>query len=418
MTASIQRAHLLIEQGRFAHAENELRGVLGDDPDSPEAHMLLALCLSERNEYVEATREAEAAIHLAPDSAETHRVHGSVLIDRNRYDEAYEALVQSAELDPFQARTFGLLANVSYARKKWQQAADYAEEGLALDPDDPLCANMLTFSLEKLGRVEDALDAANRTLSQHPDDSYAHATQGMAHLHASDYKQAQESFREALRLDPDNELAQQGMINALNSRSFIFRWIFKYYTLMARMSTPLQFGLIIGLVVVQRGLGVVARSYPALQPLVFPVLILLVCFVVLTWIVTPVFNTFLRFNTYGRYLLNRDQIVSSNWIAGVLLAGVLGFVASGVIVSWSYAIVLLGYTILIVMPLSGVFFCDPGWPRWVMAAVTGCLALLGFWILASAFFAPLNPLLLNAFLIGIFGSQFLANMLGQVTVKN
>ncbi len=419
MTPSLERARRLIKQGRHRQAEGELRGVLGDFPTLAPAHMLLALCLVVRDQYEEATQEAELAIHLEPDEASGYYVLGIVLILRNRHNEAKEPLLRAVELNPYMHSAFGSLAEVAFAAGNWKETEDYANAGLEVNPDSRDCLKMRTLALEKQGKVQEAIDLAGHTISQHPEDADAHATLGLAHLAASDYKRAQDCFREALRLDPDCDMARQGMVDALNSRSIIFRLVYMYYTAMARLPKVAQYGIIIGLYILQRGLLSAADTVPALQPFIIPVLVLLVGFVVLTWIITPLFNTFLRFNQYGRYLLSRDQIVSSNWLAGIMLAGVAAMLFSGVVLgSWIYAAMWLGYSIIIMMPVSGIFFCDRGWPRWIMTGVTVVVAALGVWILLTPFIlGEFDTSLLSVFVIGNIGSQFLANILGEQKVR-
>lgn len=414
--ASIERARLLIEQDRYEPAEQELRGVLLDEPGHAEAHSLLAICLAQRKQYAEATSEAELAVHASPDDGDMHRVLGYVLLQRNRFEPAEQSLRQAIALNPRDAASFGLLSHLRMHQRRWQEAADLAEAGLEADPDNTQCANLRTVALERLGKVDEALRGGAETLRRAPDDSYAHAAQGWTYLSASQYQMAQESFAEALRLDPQNELARDGMINALHSRSLLFRILFKYYNLMGRLSSGAQWGVIIGFIVAQRVLRMVARDNPQWQPVVIPILVLFFAFIILTWIIHPLFNTFLRFNHYGRYLLSKDQVRASNFIAGMAIFGLLACLITGALVGWTYGLLWLGYAIFMLLPLAGTFSCPAGWPRNVMACVTVVLAAIGAWALVS-------PLVTGAvataavvgFLLGNFGSQLLANILrGQV----
>ena len=64
---AIQRARLLLQQDRHEQAGELLRGALAMDPDSGEAHGMLALCLmQDRDHLADATREAEhlSLIHI------------------------------------------------------------------------------------------------------------------------------------------------------------------------------------------------------------------------------------------------------------------------------------------------------------------------------------------------------------------
>ena len=55
---------------------------------------------------------------------------------------------------------------------------------------------------------------------------------------------------------------------------------------------------------------------------------LIIAFVMLTWIASPLFNFLLRFNRFGRLALSDDQRVASSWIGGCFLLAAACFVAA------------------------------------------------------------------------------------------
>jgi tetratricopeptide (TPR) repeat protein len=68
MTDHFQRSQLLINQGRYDLAEEELQQVLSDDPYNASAHGLLAFCLAEKKQYIKALKEISEVIALVPSS--------------------------------------------------------------------------------------------------------------------------------------------------------------------------------------------------------------------------------------------------------------------------------------------------------------------------------------------------------------
>jgi len=377
----LERAQLLINQQRYDLAEKELAKALADNPQDAFAHLLLAICLQQTQRYKEATREAQHAIQLQPDNSRCHLIHGSIFLSRNRFDEAEAAVDEALRLAPDDVDNYGLMARIKYSQKDWLASHSFAEMGLEIDPDEPTCQNLLALALEKQGKGDIALKAARESLAQNPDDSFTHATHGWSLLSSGDHKQAQEAFREALRLDPNNEFAQQGMIKALNSNNFVFRMMMKWYTLMSRLTSKVQWIVILGLFFGQRILAALSTAYPALKPLVGPIIFLYIAFCVMTWIANPLFNTFLRFNRYGRFLLDKREIMASNFLGGMLAFGVvlsvLLFIAdpqSGFLMSMALA---MGYAVMMLLPISATFNCEPGMPFNVMAIVTGVLGLIG-----------------------------------------
>ena len=88
MSAFLERALLLYQQGRVDLAERELHQELSEDPNEPWAHALLALCLLRRGQKAQATQSAQQAVGLAPEASFVHYVLATVLHERNRLDEA------------------------------------------------------------------------------------------------------------------------------------------------------------------------------------------------------------------------------------------------------------------------------------------------------------------------------------------
>src|SRR6185437_317874 len=99
----LQRALLLIEQGRHEMAATELRGHLVEEPNDGFAQALLAICLLEQKQIKEAEAAAHDAIGCAPDLAFSHYALARVLSERNRNDEALKAIFEAIRLEPTDA---------------------------------------------------------------------------------------------------------------------------------------------------------------------------------------------------------------------------------------------------------------------------------------------------------------------------
>ena len=327
------RVQLLLSQRRYEMAERDLRALLADDPRDATALALLALCLlQDEKRMADATSAAEQAIGFAPDVPLGHYALAVSYLGRNRLGEAEAAITQSLRLDPHDADAFAVLAKSRLGRELYQASLDAATQGLAIDPDHIACGNIRSISLERLGRGEEAIEAAGETLRRDPDNPVSHAAHGFTLLNSGHYREAQVAFREALRLDPHNEMARAGLIRALNHRSLLFRLVHRFYVAMSRLNSKAAFALIFGAWLMMQALGSLADRVPVLRPLIFPILLLYVLFVVLTWIALPLFNTFLRFHPFGQHLLDRSERWASNLIAPCLGLCLFGFgygIASG-----------------------------------------------------------------------------------------
>ena len=424
MNPNLERALLLFQQSRHELAENELRQALASEPDDAYAHALLALCLSEREKFDEATSEARQAIQLAPDFPFAHYAHAHVLYDRNRYPEALAAIQEAIRLDATDADYFSLLAAIHCEEKRWKEALAAAEQGLQFDSEHVGCTNLRAIAMVKLGRKAEAGATIDAALARNPDNSVTHANQGWTLLEQGEPKKALEHFRESLRLDPENEWARLGIIEALKARTFIYALMLKYFLWMSRFSPRVQWGIILGGYFGNRLLGGLAATNPKLAPWLLPVRILYIAFALMTWVADPLFNLLLRMNSFGRLVLSREQTVASNWFGSCLLLALLSlagclFFSFDFDKPWIAALIVFGFLLL---PLSATFKCQEGWPRKAMAGYTIAMAIIG---VGAVGLQMLNALglsdgklialggvgLLLVFLFGAMGSPWVANIL-------
>ncbi|MDH5641823.1 MAG: tetratricopeptide repeat protein [Nitrospira sp.] len=376
MSVHLDRAGLLLQQGRYPLAEQEARAQLVAHPEDPFSHAFLALCLYYQDNVSEATTEAEQAIHFGPDMPFSHYVMAKILLHRNRYADAEERIEEAIRLDPHDPDHFSLLSGIHFEQYRWDQSLDAARSGLAIDPDHAGCKNLEAMALVKLGRGEEAGVALEGALAKDPENALSQANQGWALLHAARHEEALGHFREALRLNPDLEWARLGIVEALKARNILYGLMLRYFLWMSRLSPRTQWFVIIGAWFGYRALRDAAKSQPELAPIVLPVTILYGAFVVLTWTADPLFNLLLRCNRFGRLALSEEQTVASNWL-GASLALALASVALWAITS-SPAALSAGLVFgLLSLPISATFRCHVGWPRNTMAGYTGLLGLVG-----------------------------------------
>lgn len=382
MSRHVERARLLFRQNRLELAEGELRQALAENPDEPEAHALLALCLLAKKEWNDATHEAERAIHLAPDMSYSYFVLAVVLAGRQRIDEADKAIREAIRLDPFDPDYFATLSELLIFRARWPEAAAAAEQGLEVESDHVACTNCRAIALTKMGRREEAGLTIGSALARAPESAATHANMGWTLLEKRDPNKAMEHFREALRLNPELSWARTGIVEAMKARHFVYRWMLSFFLWMARFDSRTQWMLMIGFVVVRSVLLSVVESVPALTPLYWPIVIAYLLFAILTWIASPLFNLILRLDKFGRLALSDEQRTASNLLGLCLLTALaVATVAPGwqlatgrkVDVDW-FICGLMCFALA--LPVTNIHRCEQGWPRTVQALIAGGLALM------------------------------------------
>lgn len=427
MNPLLSRAQLLLTQERYDLAAETLRQALLQSPEDADIHRLLALCLAEQEKFDEATGHAQQAVHLLPDDPYTHYTLCSVMADRRRWREARAAIEEALALEPGEPNFYAMLARIEFSQERWRDALAAAEQGLAIDGENAGCINLRAMAQVKLGDKAGAAATIDQALARRPDDPYAHANQGWNLLHNGEPRRAMEHFREALRLNPEFDWARQGIIEALKAHNPIYRVMLAWFLWMARLSSGVRWGIILGGYFGYQILRNVAKQSPEFAPFIWPILIAYTLFAVMTWLVVPLSNLLLRLHPWGRHALSQDAIRGANLVA---LSLVLPLVAVGLDYFCGATLGLWWYPLLalLALPASAVYSCERCWPRNVAAAVTALLALLGYGqlvcILAIGSAAQVPAFLFDFFLLavrgyifGIIASQFIMMALSRVRPK-
>lgn len=418
-----QRALLLLQQNRPREAERALRQVLIADPGHAMSHAMLGQCLVQQERFDEAHQHVAEAIRLAPDEPLVHYVMSLVLFSRNRFNDAGAAINEAIRLDPSDADLHAMRAQVSMQQRHWRDALAAAERGLAVDAEHVGCTNLRAMALVQLGERDRAGQTIDAALRKNPENALSHANLGWTLLHQNEPIKAMEHFREALRLDPNNDWARSGIVEALKARHLVYRLMLQYFLLMSRLSSGAQWSIIIGLWVLSRIMQRVADQNPSLAPYLVPVIYLYAVFVVLTWLSPHLFNLMLRLNRFGRHALSAEQRQASNVLGGMILGSAMLFA-----VSWWVADAALSVFALsglgLMLPVAGAYHAPAGWPRGVMFGLTGMLLLVAAGALAVGYGVRMDMLTANPiwsglmvlFLVGVVAAQVLANVLGARTV--
>lgn len=418
MSVHVQRGLHLYQQNRFPDAEREFRQAIGNDPNDAYTRGMLGLTLSQQERFDEAEREIAEGLKLDPGLPFMHYARAIVLHDRHRYPEAEKAVQEAISLQPEDADFHALLAQTRLNQKKWAGALEAAETGLQTDSEHVSCTNLRAMALVNLGRKEEAGQTIDAALARNPENSVTHANQGWTLLHAGDHKKALEHFRESLRLDPENEWARQGIIEALKAQNFLYAGMLKYFLWMSRLSANMQWAVILGGFFGMRMLRTFSNSNPEWKPYVLPIQVLYLIFVFLTWTADPLFNLLLRLNKFGRMVLNREEIVASNWVGAFVGLALLclGLAAIGM-KEFLFGAMAFGFSVI---PLAAVFKCQSGWPRRAMAGYTAVVAGCGIAMFLLLIFsgglneenrvAALVPLMI-VFFGGVLLSGWVANIL-------
>ncbi|MCW3110086.1 MAG: Tetratricopeptide 2 repeat-containing protein [Segetibacter sp.] len=405
----IQRAQILIQQNRYEEAGNLLKDILSQDPNNVFVLAMLSQVKLQQDHVKEAEELINSAIGLSPDTAYLHYIKASVAIQNNKYDEAEKYLQQSVAIDPEEGDYFALWASVKLTRKQYAKALELADEALERDPENILGLNIRSTALLKLNRKEDSFSTIEGALAQDPNNAYTHSNYGWGLLEKGDHKKALEHFREALKNNPNLGHAQAGMAQALKAKYLFYRLFLKYAFFMGNLAKKNQWAVIIGFYLATRLLNLLAKTYESLQPVLVPFMILIAIFAFSTWVITPISNLFLRLNPYGKYLLDKEEKLSSNFVGASLLVSIVGIIFYMVLSNPNWLLV-AAFGFAMMVPLGSMFSGPANKNKLVIySAVMFLLGVLGI-IQAFNTSDPLNIFSI-LFLIGFVAFQWIANFM-------
>lgn len=406
---------LLQEQGRLKEAEACFYSVLGQEPENDFIYSRLALCqLSQEGKRKEALKSINEAIRLRADESYYHSVKSLILADLRDGKGALESADTAIGFDPEDALALSAKANAFCQMDRWAETEEWSRRALAMDSDHGLAANLLTHSLRMQGKSAENQFAVEQQLAADPENSFAHINAGWGALQQGDHRKAEEHFREALRLDPEAEMAREGLIESFKARSLFYRLYLSYCFFMQRFTGGKQWMIIIGLYLVYQ----VSRNLlERVSPILAGVLALLwLALVMWVWLAPGIGNFLILLDRSARLALSRGEKWQGVAVGGGLLLGILalagGFALDAIPVLLG-GIGLLASTI----PASLALDNDSRAGRWLFGSLLGATYLVTAIIVSVESFGgsgeglhPLTTGLGLATLVAAFACTWLGNV--------
>jgi len=232
----IEHGRLLMAQARFADAINELRRVVGDDADSPQAHYFLAMAYWQNGDLGQANAALQDALKVSPGLSIALQalvrlslaqkdllnalVYAQELVQRFPADPTNrellaEVLARQGQLGQAEAQNLIAkqlapndptihinLGQIYSEEKKWQEAQKEFEQALEVDPHNTKALWQLAEFLTARNQTSQALDRVHQYVSANPDDKNGHVVFGVLNSQSKNYGLAQAELARAIQLDP------------------------------------------------------------------------------------------------------------------------------------------------------------------------------------------------------------------------
>jgi Flp pilus assembly protein TadD len=297
------------------------------EPENDEALSLLARIKMDTGKPAEALTLIEKALSLDPEEDYYLYLKSFAFYHLNRLEEATKAVNEAIAFNPWQPGYYSLYSFILIQNRHFDLALQKANEGLAIDAEDVNCLNARTQALIKLNRSSEAFETIQNTLAADPENDYSHTNAGFSFLEKGKHKQAAGHFREALRINPANMHARDGMKEALRSKIAPYRWLLQYEYWLQNKGKNMRVIFVLGLFFGIRFLLAAATSVPKpLAILIYIIFGLYLLMVIVSWLIKPIANLFLTFHPEGKYAVTESEKIISYTVISSLLAGIVCFV--------------------------------------------------------------------------------------------
>lgn len=202
----INRASVLVEQGRMTEALEDLLNAVRLAPDDPASHYHLGLFLC-RHGAEFGLDELQKTLDLEPDHIDALLVRGVALAERGQPDEARECLDTALEVEPadlWANRERGILA---LDQGQVHEAIGYLRKAREQAPKDPELAVDLGLAYVQAGFLERGAEVLAEVVEQVPEHVYAVYNLAAIHAEWQAEDQALDLLDRALALDREQVVA-------------------------------------------------------------------------------------------------------------------------------------------------------------------------------------------------------------------
>lgn len=192
-------------QAKLQEAVDAYQHAINLQPNYADAYYNLALALSKLNKIEASINTYQALLELSPDHPGARFQLGCLFMQRSNYQAAIEQFTQIEKNHPYHFETQSNLATCFLKLGQLEQAKHHYVQALELNPKDvQILFNLGVLAMQQ-GLLDEAIHYYLRTTSEDPDHFDAHNNLAFAYLTLQKNEESLKHFREALRLQPNNE---------------------------------------------------------------------------------------------------------------------------------------------------------------------------------------------------------------------
>jgi len=269
--------------------------ILAQNPGFYFAYQLKASAYMQKGAYGSAQHAVEQALTLDPCDDHTYALLGCIYSHFRCHHQAQEAFAKALKINPENTLALsGLGVSTAEGCQKYKEAEEIHRKTLELEPNDAASHVLLGESLASQNRLVEAEASYLEALRLEPERFEVHNDYGVFLLEKkNNLSQAHKHFTEALRLAPDSKTAQSNLLIVLRSKHPLYAIHWMMHCLSTRLGGAWPILWLIG-VFGSRGFIFFCKEEPSLRPLFLPLAILYVCFMAYIFAGVPLFNLLTR----------------------------------------------------------------------------------------------------------------------------
>jgi putative PEP-CTERM system TPR-repeat lipoprotein len=216
-TAIPNRRELLLLMGRvqlagkdFQQALTTFNRVIALQPASAPAALGIAEAMLGQKDHAAAERQLQRLLQSNPQMLPARRMLAGVYLARDRKADAIALARDLQKLSPTLSTGYTLEAEIEAQQRNWSGAQAAYRTALQKQPAAET-ATKLHATLLMAGRADEAQKFASGWLAEHAKDAGFRFYLGDAALSRKDWGEAERSYREVLRVQPENPLAMNNV---------------------------------------------------------------------------------------------------------------------------------------------------------------------------------------------------------------
>ena len=206
--------------GQYTLAEERLRQILKQEPDSYTAHYMLAMTLIDQRRPKEALVEAKTALEINPLLYDAHFAAALANMDLGRLKEGIKHTETLCKIRPDSDEPYHMLGSIKQTQKKYKASIPFLLKALEIAPDNPNIHTDLGQAYKAApNKMKEARECAQAALQLEPENKMALTLMGEVLLFEGQEEEALEHAKAALRSDPSypDALALIGSIKTRRS---------------------------------------------------------------------------------------------------------------------------------------------------------------------------------------------------------